>query len=67
MPPHHEHEITRRIEKLFNVGEAVIEDWEMQLWYGKYDPNEFYIDVQKRYNVLFARGGPVFSTSQQPI
>lgn len=53
MLPHHEHEITKRIEKLFNVGEAVIENWEIQLWYGKYDRNEFYVDVQKRYDVLF--------------
>lgn len=55
MLPHHEHELIRRIEKLFNVGETVIENWEMRLWYTQDDPtNQMYIDVQKRYDVLFA-------------
>ena len=55
MLPHHEHELIRRIEKLFNVGETVIEGWEMRLWYTQDDPNnQMYIDVQKRYDVLFA-------------
>jgi hypothetical protein len=53
--PHHEHELIRRIEKLFNVGETVIEGWEMRLWYTQDDPtNQMYIDVQKRYDVMFA-------------
>jgi len=53
--PHHEHELIRRIEKLFNVGETVIENWEMRLWYNQDDPtNQMYVDVQKRYDVLFA-------------
>jgi len=52
---HHEHELLRRIEKLFNVGEAVIEHWEMVLWYGREDAfNLMYMDVQRRYKVAFA-------------
>lgn len=55
MLPHHEHELIRRVEKLFNVGETVIEGWEMRLWYTQDDPtNQMYIDVQRRYDVLFA-------------
>lgn len=52
---HHEHELLRRIEKLFNVGEAAIEHWEMVLWYGRNDTyNLVYEDVWKRYKIAFA-------------
>ena len=52
---HHEYELIRRIEKLFNVGEVVIEHWEMVLWYGRNAPfNDMYIDVRKRYQSAFA-------------
>lgn len=52
---HHEHELLRRIEKLFNAGDTAIEHWEMVLWYGQNDPfNIMYIDVQKRYKSAFA-------------
>lgn len=55
MLPHHEHEIIRRIEKLFNVGEAIIEDWEKRLWYSQGDTDKkMYVDIQNRYDVLFA-------------
>lgn len=52
---HQEHELIRRIEKLFNVGEAVIEHWEMVLWYGSDGSyNLMYMDVWRRYKVAFA-------------
>jgi|TARA_R100001369_G_scaffold91609_1_gene133408 hypothetical protein len=52
---HHERELHSRIEKLFNAGEVVIEQWEMMLWYGPDDLfNRMYKDVWKRYKVAFA-------------
>lgn len=52
---HHEHELLRRIEKLFNAGKVAIEEWEMVLWYGSKDPYKLmYQDVWKRYKIAFA-------------
>lgn len=55
MLPHHEYELLTRIEKLFNVGEATIEAWEMVLWYGpKNAQDNMYIDVQRRFKIAFS-------------
>lgn len=52
---HQEYELLKRIEKLFNVGEVTVENWEMVLWYGSDDPYDLmYKDVWKRYKVAFA-------------
>ena len=59
MQIHHENELKRRAEKLFNVGATEIETWETILWYGPPSSENdvfesMYLDIQKRFEVLFA-------------